>query len=257
MTKDKMKKWAIVTGASHGLGYAVSLFLSRLGYSIIAVSRRAKQLEKLSAEIQKDNGLECIICPIDISKPSQLDQLQAIIDDVTSLKVLVHCASASVDPDNDAIFLENDQEYLLETLNTNVIGTSLVLKLCLKAMTTSEGGHAFFIASDWALRGSHGPAAFSASKAYIAQLARTMKLETKSNNIFGTCLFVGDIATFDVDWEQPKWHLDDNIKAQEIELGNTRIPIVDICETIEFCITRKKMHVEEIILSPLDAEYEY
>ena len=77
------KKVALITGASRGLGYAVSKLLATKGIHIIGVARTVGGLESLSDEITNSNGTSTMV-PLDLKNMSQLESLG------NSIFVIIH-----------------------------------------------------------------------------------------------------------------------------------------------------------------------
>ena len=84
-----------------------------------------------------------------------------------------------------------------------------------------------------------------------------MRRSLARHGISLTTLYPGDVATFDADWQEAKWDLDDPVDDVVAELGNSRIPLIDVVQTVEFIISRRLARIEEIVLSPLDGDYDY
>lgn len=65
-----MEKWALVTGASSGIGYAVASRLADLGYNIMMVSRTAEKLDKAAGMLGEDHkGLTVVSVAMDLAVP--------------------------------------------------------------------------------------------------------------------------------------------------------------------------------------------
>lgn len=256
LTEPRM---ALVTGASHGIGRAVSLALSRLGYFVVATARNLDELRETADRVgSSSESHKCEVVAADIAQSSGrrkiIETLQA---HGTALSLFVHAASASTDPEAHSRLEDTPQEVVSELAAVNVEGSFLLTKDLLPLLTAAGKSNIIFISSDWALRGSHGPPVFAAAKAALAHLGHTMRRDLASSGISLTVLYPGDVATFDADWKEPKWDLDDPIESVVAELGQSRIPLVDITETIQFIISRKLARVEEIVMAPLSADYDY
>ncbi len=86
----------LVTGATSGLGFSVSIALAKEGADVIAVGRNKSHLENLSDAIEKTNGEITLVC-IDLAKRGTIEELsQKIAEKFGQLNVIIHCAMSSL-----------------------------------------------------------------------------------------------------------------------------------------------------------------
>lgn len=249
---------ALVTGASYGLGRAICLTLAQRGLDIVATARGEQGLMDTAHQVRA-TGANCTIVPADLGLADDRARLIEEIQKQTgALTVFVHCASATPDPEAHAKLLATDDQTIATLVRTNVEGAIFLIRDVAKVLEkAARQTNIILISSDWALRGTHGPPAFSAAKAAITHLARAVRHELAHKRISISSLIPGDIATFDSDWAEPKWNLADPIEDVRKELGDTRISLRDMADTIDYILDRKLARIEEIILSPLDPDYDY
>jgi NAD(P)-dependent dehydrogenase (short-subunit alcohol dehydrogenase family) len=67
--------WAVVTGASEGIGRAFAVELTRRGMHVLLVVRRQERLEQLAAELTQVHGVQCQVLPASLSHPEGVQQL--------------------------------------------------------------------------------------------------------------------------------------------------------------------------------------
>ncbi len=77
---DKYGPWAVVTGASDGIGLAFSEELAAIGLDLVLVARRANRLYALSSDLRSKYGRETVVVPADLSTPEGL----ASVDEATA-----------------------------------------------------------------------------------------------------------------------------------------------------------------------------
>jgi short-subunit dehydrogenase len=248
---------ALVTGASHGVGKAVAIYLARRGYQVICVARSAEALEATVQRIRAEGHLGEAIA-IDLARPTEVGRLMEVIKEKFSdLKLVAHLATPRPDPDIEST-LEGTAESQIDGYLDVMVRAAIVLTKGLETtLATNAPSHLFFMSSDWSLRGSHGPAVFSAAKAAVAHFARSIRREMARNDIRTTLLLPGDIASFDADWEEPIWDIDDSPEKVMNALGKSRILLSDITAAIGMTLDLATGRVEEIVLAPDDAEYDY
>ena len=83
-----MKKIAIITGASTGLGKYISIKLADKKYKVVIIARNKEKLENVKEEIN-NFGNECLIISADISQESSLDKIYSKIDNPKNISILV------------------------------------------------------------------------------------------------------------------------------------------------------------------------
>lgn len=79
--KDKYGPWALVTGASSGIGEQFARLLARQGVNLLLVARRAERLEDLARELRRRRGLEVVVVTADLSEAGAVDHLVAAVGD--------------------------------------------------------------------------------------------------------------------------------------------------------------------------------
>lgn len=254
------RKLALVTGASHGIGRATAVALCRRGYDVVATARSEAELRETADRIRREDASHRVdVVTADISTSAGRD---AVVDATASkrhgrLDVLIHAASASTDPDAHKDLVSTPEDVIEQIARTTFEGTCLLLRRFVPLLAQAERANIILIASDWGLRGSHGPPVFSAAKAAVAHLAHTMRRALATSGTHITTLWPGDVATFDTEWVAPKWDLDDPLDDVIREHGASRIALIDLVETIEYVLRRRLAKVEEIILSPPSGDYDY
>jgi meso-butanediol dehydrogenase/(S,S)-butanediol dehydrogenase/diacetyl reductase len=256
-SNNNITRLALVTGASHGIGRAIALKLSRSGYDLIINGRNKTELQETSSTIKSNNGAVTVECCDLRSATSRASLLKAITKHGNELHCLIHCASASTNPESDANLGDTSDDTIEDTVSTTIGSTIHLLKEAKPFLAAGRPSNIVIIGSDWAMRGSHGPPVFSAAKAAIGHLAHTIRHEYAADGISITTIYPGDVATSNKDWTEQKWQLDDPISKVQKELGNSRILLTDLIEAIMFAISRKMARVEEIHLAPIDPKYDY
>ena len=148
MKADMLKnKWALVTGASSGLGADFARILASLGCHLILVARRQERLEALKEEISADFGVMVKVIPLDLSlpeAPQQLyDQLKA---EGIAVDVLINNAGFGIYGE----FLEIDWERTQQMLQLNMLTVAHLTWLFAKDMVSRNFGYILHIASNGA-----------------------------------------------------------------------------------------------------------
>ena len=182
------KKNIIVTGASGGIGNAIIKKLNEAGANILASGTRIEKLEEL-----KKNYENIKILKFDIS---QNDKIEEFIENATnelggSLDGIVN--NAGITQDNLAIRMNLDEWQ--KVININLTSTFLMSKFAIKKMLKNKSGKIVNITSVVGHTGNLGQANYTASKAGIVAMSKSLAIEYAKKNININCISPGFIKT--------------------------------------------------------------
>ena len=182
------KKNIIVTGASGGIGNAIIKKLSEAGANILASGTRIEKLEELKKNFE---GLK--ILKFDIS---QSDKIEEFIENATnelggSLDGIVN--NAGITQDNLAIRMSLDEWQ--KVININLTSAFLMSKFAIKKMLKNKSGKIVNITSVVGHTGNLGQANYTASKAGIVAMSKSLAIEYAKKNININCISPGFIKT--------------------------------------------------------------
>ena len=178
----------IVTGASGGIGNAIIKKLDEAGANILASGTRVEKLEKL-----KSNFKNIKILKFDIS---QSDKIEEFIENATnelggSLDGIIN--NAGITQDNLAIRMSLDEWQ--KVININLTSTFLMSKFAIKKMLKNKSGKIVNITSVVGHTGNLGQANYTASKAGIVAMSKSLAIEYAKKNINVNCISPGFIKT--------------------------------------------------------------
>ena len=178
----------IVTGASGGIGNAIIKKLSEAGANILASGTRIEKLEELKKNFE---GIK--ILKFDIS---QSDKIEEFIENATgelggSLDGIIN--NAGITQDNLAIRMSLDEWQ--KVININLTSTFLMSKFAIKKMLKNKSGKIVNITSVVGHTGNLGQANYTASKAGIVAMSKSLAVEYAKKNININCISPGFIKT--------------------------------------------------------------
>ena len=178
----------IVTGASGGIGNAIIKKLSEAGANILASGTRIEKLEELKKNFE---GLK--VLKFDIS---QRDKIEEFIENATielggNLDGIVN--NAGITQDNLAIRMSIDEWQ--KVININLTSTFLMSKFAIKKMLKNKSGKIVNITSVVGHTGNLGQANYTASKAGIVAMSKSLAIEYAKKNININCISPGFIQT--------------------------------------------------------------
>ena len=186
--KSIENKKIIVTGATGGIGSSIVKLLSENGAKVLATGTRIEKLEKLKSEFK---SLE--ILNFDIS---QNDKIEKFIDRATTqiggeLDCIIN--NAGITKDNLSIRMTNDEWN--KVININLTSTFLMCKFAIKKMLKKKLRKLVNITSVVGHTGNLGQANYTASKAGIIAMSKSLALEYAKKNININCISPGFIKT--------------------------------------------------------------
>lgn len=187
------RSYAVVTGASSGIGAALARCLAKEGYPLVLVARRRERLMQLSRELEK-MGSRVVIITADLSGKEECYRLMKELSD-KPVGMFINNAGFG----ECGSFLETDLEKELTMIDVNVRAMHLLTKLILRRMEKQEGGYILNVVSSAGLIPA-GPymAAYYATKSYMASLTRAIAQELKER---GSNVYIGALCPGPVDTE--------------------------------------------------------
>ncbi len=185
---DLKNKNIIVTGATGGIGNSIVKKLYEYGANILASGTKIDKLEKL-----KSNFKNIKILRFDITDS---DKIEKFIDDATNelggnLNCLVN--NAGITKDNLAIRMSLDEWN--DVINLNLTSTFLFSKFGIKKMLKNKFGKIINITSVVGHTGNLGQSNYTASKAAIVAMSKSLAIEYAKKNININCISPGFIET--------------------------------------------------------------
>ena len=185
--KDLENKNIIVTGASGGIGNSIIGKLDKLGANILASGTKIDKLEALKSKYSNVKILKFDI--------SQSDKIEEFVDQATKELGGLDCIinNAGITQDNLAIRMSIDE--WKKVIDINLTSTFLISKYCIKKMLKNKKGKIVNITSVVGHTGNIGQANYTASKAGIVAMSKSLAVEYAKKNINVNCISPGFIQT--------------------------------------------------------------
>jgi NAD(P)-dependent dehydrogenase (short-subunit alcohol dehydrogenase family) len=184
-------KTAVVIGGTSGIGLALTRALAEAGANVVPTGRRALQVSAAASEVQA-MGRHSLVQTCDVTdNPSLVQLLQSVCAEFGSVQILVNCAGrikrmATLDfPDSewDAIF------------ETNLSGTLRACRVFGRHMIERRYGRVINIASVASFVALYEVAAYSASKAAVASLTKSLAVEWATSGVCVNAIAPGVFRT--------------------------------------------------------------
>lgn len=182
---------ALITGAGQGIGRQIALKMAREGANIAAADINIESAESAAVEI-RDLGVKCIAIKLDVSNQKEIvSAFDTFKKEFERLDILVNNAGIT----KDALILRMKDEDWDAVINVNLKGTFLCSREAVKHMVKQQYGKIISISSVVAFIGNPGQVNYSASKAGIVGLTKTIAREYASRGIRANAVAPGFIQT--------------------------------------------------------------
>lgn len=216
--------YALVTGASEGIGRSFAQALAKAGMNVLLVARRDDRLNALAKELEAQYKILCPVIKADLSNPAQLEALFQLTD---PLDIGLVVCNAGFGTAGD--FLANDIEVEMNMLALNCTGvTRLVHHMGLKFKGKGTGG-VILLSSILATQGVARSAHYAATKAYIHTLGEGLQQEWSGTGLDLLIVAPGPVAT-------------GFAQRSGMQLGKTASPDLVALQSLKALGRKKRIH---------------
>lgn len=235
-----MKKQALVTGATSGIGRAAALRLAAEGYAVTATGRRPERLEELKAEIEAAGG-ECATLCFDVRDEQQVRRM---LEPLERVDLLVNNAGLAAGLEHIDRGDTRDWDAMIDT---NVKGLLYVTRVVAPKMVAAGGGHIVNIGSIAGTEPYENGAVYCASKHAVHALSQAMRADLLADGVKVTEIRPGMVET---EFSRVRFHGDQE-RADRVYEGVEPLTGADIAEAIVWAAQLPaRMNVNEMVLMP-------
>ncbi|MCH8619498.1 SDR family oxidoreductase [Undibacterium sp. TS12] len=196
MSKELMNnfagKWALITGASSGLGLEFADLLAAQKVNLVLAARRQESMEKLASDLRRKYGVDVLVEAIDLASPGAASRLKGSLDARSvTIDILLNNAGYGLHGD----LLETPIERTANMIQLNITTLTELTYLFGHDMAKRRSGHILLIASLMAFQAVPSYAAYAATKAYVLTLGEALHDEFRPHGVVVTTLCPGHTAT--------------------------------------------------------------
>jgi short-subunit dehydrogenase len=187
---EKYGMWALITGASSGIGKEFAKRLAFEKMNLILAARRKDRLVKLKEELNEKYGVEIVIAPVDLSKSNFMNELREYVGD-REVGMLINNAGFGYNGE----FGDSDVEQQTDMIRVNCIAPTLLTHYFVRPMKERKKGAIIFLGSIVGYQPTPFTTTYSATKAFNLFMGEGLWYELKNYNIDLLTLNPGGTAT--------------------------------------------------------------
>lgn len=184
-------KWALITGASSGIGYELAKLFARDKYNLVIVGRNKSELESKALEFRQSD-VEVVCFEADLSKR---DEVFNFCHEVTAKGYQIDTLVNDAGQGAYGLFQDNDIQRELNIIDLNISALTILTKHFLKDMVSRNEGKILNLASIASKAPGPWQAVYHGTKAYVLSLSEGIREELKDTNITITALLPGPVDT--------------------------------------------------------------
>ena len=182
--------WALVTGASDGIGEAMARRAATDGLNVVVAARSEDKLRALAQNIERDNNVQTRVVAADLSTPQGLEALIAAVDTVDIGLAVLAAGFATTKP-----FTASAVGDELDMVALNVTAVTQLSHVLARRMTARGRGGIILFGSILGWQGVPGEANYAATKAYVQTLAEGLHGELRPLGVDVLCVAPGPVHT--------------------------------------------------------------
>lgn len=170
--RAKYGPWAVVTGASDGIGRAVAICLAEAGLDLVIVARRRDALEGLAAELRQAHHIRTKIVAVDVGQRAAVDAIVSAAEDIE-----VGLLAAIAGFGTSGRFIDGPVDRELDMIDVNCRAVVVLSHHFARRFAGQRRGGLVLMSSLLAFQGVPGAATYAATKAFIQTFAEGLRLE--------------------------------------------------------------------------------
>lgn len=187
INKENRNKYALITGATMGIGYELAKLFAKDGYNLIIVARTKKDLDEAAADFSS-YGVEVTPIVKDLFEPNAAFELY---EEVKEKGIIVNVLVNDAGQGQYGLFVEQDLQRLLKIVQLNIVSLTALTHLFLKDMVARNEGKILQLASVASVVPGPYQAVYHATKAYVFSFTEALIGELKGTDVTMTALQPG------------------------------------------------------------------
>ena len=194
MNLSKTGKWAVITGATDGIGKAYAFALAQAGLNVVLISRTQSKLDAVEAEIKKTYPVETKTVAADFTKLDIYERIALALKDL-DIGVLVNNVGMSYKYPDYITKIQNIEEFSNTLLNINIQSVNRMTMIVLPGMEQRRRGVIINISSLSAVPPTPLLTLYAATKSYVVSFSRNLDLELSGTGVSVQCVLPSFVYT--------------------------------------------------------------
>lgn len=240
-----IKKTALITGASAGIGAACAKLFAQNNYNLILLARRIEKLDALKSELESTYPISVHVVALDVRNQQEIDDfMQNIPNDFRNLNVLVNNAGLAA---GLSTLEHGDINHWDRMIDTNIKGLIMMSKACIPLLKTQENAHIINIGSIAGKEVYMNGNVYCATKHAVDALTKSMRLELSEYPIKVTGVHPGAVET---EFSIVRFSGDEE-RAKQVYKGYDNLLAEDIAEAVFWSVSRpSRVNINDIVIMP-------
>lgn len=247
-----MKKTAVITGATSGIGLATARKLASMGYRLILTGRRKERLENLGKEILERYSCESISLVFDIQDTKATEKAIGSIPELwRNIDVLINNAGLA---SGFSPFHESRWDQWETMIDTNIKGLLYISKLIVSEMIQRKSGQVINLSSIAGINVYENGNVYCATKSAVNAITQAMRIDLLKYGIKVSSIAPGAVET---EFSLVRFE-GDQARANQVYRGLNALKAEDVADCIEFILTRPPhVNINDMLVMPTQQANSY
>jgi 3-oxoacyl-[acyl-carrier protein] reductase len=234
----KVEKYALITGASGGIGKAVALKLASLGYNLyLHFNQNEKSIKELLINLEPFGG-EYTTIQANLEEP---EGYKTICSQIFSLDAIIHCSGNS----HYGLLVDINREEVDSLMRIHVMNPLMITKELLPKLTKKRSGNIILISSIWGQTGAACEVAYSTAKGAQISFVKALSKEVAMNGVRVNAIAPGAVETPMMSQFSEE---DKQLLQYEIPMGRLGIP-EEIANGVKFLLSKESSYITGQVLA--------
>ncbi len=236
--------WALITGASAGIGAATAEVLAEKKWNLLLTARRKDRLQELSSRLSSQYKIRCEAVALDVRRQADVDRLAA---EYANQEIDLLINNAGLAKGVDAVFAADTADWDV-MIDTNIKGLLYMTRAFLPGMMKRGRGHVVNLGSVAGRWTYPSGAVYCATKFAVRALTEGLRMDLLGSKIRVTNIEPGMVETEFSEVRLGSWE-----RAKAVYKGLQPLTARDVAETIVWCAERPAhVNIQELVLFPTD-----
>lgn len=189
---DNTTKYALITGATSGIGYELAKLFAKDRYSLVIVARNQEELSRTASELKQQNGIQVETISKDLfDRKAAFEVYEEVKSKGIHIDILVNDAGQG----EYGLFVDSDINRQLELVQLNIEAVLILTHSFLKDMVAKGEGRILNLASIASEMPGPWQAVYHGTKAFVLSFSEALRIEVKNKGVIVTALLPGATDT--------------------------------------------------------------